>query len=52
MLRIVAKEPDALTGQALLDEDFLRAEGVTDFSGYVCVPGSEPPQLSWRGLPG
>jgi citronellol/citronellal dehydrogenase len=52
LLRIVQKEPAALTGQALLDEDFLRAEGVTDLSGYACVPGTNPPRLSWSaGLP-
>jgi citronellol/citronellal dehydrogenase len=49
VLRLVAREPATLTGQALLDEDFLRAEGVTDFSGYACVPGTEPPRLSWPG---
>jgi NAD(P)-dependent dehydrogenase (short-subunit alcohol dehydrogenase family) len=48
--RIVAKPPASFTGQALLDEDFLRGEGVTDFSGYACVPGTEPPRLSWAGL--
>jgi citronellol/citronellal dehydrogenase len=47
VLRLVQKEPTALTGQALLDEDFLRAEGVSDFSGYACVPGTNPPRLSW-----
>ena len=36
VLRLVRKEPAVLTGQALLDEDFLRAEGVTDFE-WVCV---------------
>jgi citronellol/citronellal dehydrogenase len=51
LLRLVRKEPVALTGQALLDEDFLRAEGVTDFSGYACVPGTEPPRLSWGAVP-
>src|SRR6202023_859061 len=30
-LRIVKKEPASFTGQALLDEDFLRGEGVSDF---------------------
>jgi citronellol/citronellal dehydrogenase len=50
VLRLVGKEPAALTGQALLDEDFLRAEGVTDFSGYACVPGADPPRLTWGGL--
>ncbi len=47
VLRLVQKNPSEVTGQALLDEDFLRAEGVTDFDGYACVPGSEPPRLSW-----
>src|SRR5262249_9864190 len=46
-LRLVRKEPAEVTGRALLDEDFLRAEGVTDFSGYACVPGTSPPRLSW-----
>lgn len=47
VLRLVQKENLEVTGQALLDEDFLRAEGVTDFSGYACVPGTNPPRLSW-----
>jgi citronellol/citronellal dehydrogenase len=51
LLRLVQKPPTELTGQALLDEDFLRAEGVTDFSGYACVPGTNPPRISWRGVP-
>jgi citronellol/citronellal dehydrogenase len=51
VLHIVQKEPAELTGQALLDEDFLRAEGVTDFSGYACVPGTTPPRLSWKSVP-
>src|SRR5262249_30376133 len=50
VLRLVAKEPAALTGRALLDEEFLREEGVTDFSGYACVPGTEPPRLTWATL--
>jgi citronellol/citronellal dehydrogenase len=48
VLRLVQKEPAERTGQALLDEDFLRAEGVTDFDNYACVPGTQPPRLSWR----
>lgn len=51
VLRLVRKEPSQLTGQALLDEDFLRAEGVTDFSGYACVPGTNPPRISWFSSP-
>ncbi len=27
-----------LTGQCLLDEDFLRARGMTNFSSYACNP--------------
>ncbi len=51
VLRLAQKEPSELTGQALLDEDFLRAEGVADFSGYACVPGTKPPRLSWSMPP-
>jgi citronellol/citronellal dehydrogenase len=50
VLRMVRKPPGELTGQALLDEDFLRGEGVTDFSSYACVPGATPPRLSWAML--
>jgi citronellol/citronellal dehydrogenase len=50
VLRLVRKEPAEITGQALLDEDFLRAQGVTDFGGYACVPGTQPPRLSWKLL--
>ena len=50
VLRLAQKEPSEVTGRALLDEDFLRAEGVTDFGGYACVPGSQPPRLSWAAL--
>jgi len=50
VLHLAQKEPAEITGQALLDEDFLRAEGVTDFSGYACVPGTQPPRVSWSML--
>jgi citronellol/citronellal dehydrogenase len=49
-LAIVKKAPGTLTGQALLDEDFLRQEGVTDFTKYRCDPAHEPPRLGPRGL--
>jgi citronellol/citronellal dehydrogenase len=52
VLRLVRKPPAEVTGLALLDEDFLRREGVTDFSGYACVPGSTPQRLTWNKLPG
>lgn len=47
VLRLVQKEPTAVTGQSLLDEDFLKAEGVTDFSSYACVPGTNPQRIPW-----
>ncbi len=28
-----------LTGQTLIDEDFLRTRGVSDFASYACTPG-------------
>jgi citronellol/citronellal dehydrogenase len=49
VLRLVHKEPEEVTGRALLDEDFLRGEGVTEFGGYACVPGTDPPRLAWPG---
>src|SRR5208283_5468329 len=45
VLRLVQKEPPTVTGQALLDEEFLRGEGVTDFAAYACVPGTTPPRM-------
>jgi citronellol/citronellal dehydrogenase len=50
VLRLARKEPAEVTGRALLDEDFLRAEGVADFGGYACVPGSQPSRLTWADL--
>ncbi len=47
VLRLARKESAAFTGQALIDEDFLRSEGVTDFNAYACVPGANPPRLTW-----
>ncbi|HEY3353843.1 MAG TPA: SDR family oxidoreductase [Polyangia bacterium] len=44
---IFAKEPRGFTGHALIDEDFLRGEGVTDFARYQCVPGQEPPKVGF-----
>jgi len=45
--KIFAKEPKSFTGQALIDEDFLRSEGVTDFTPYRCDPNSEPPRVGF-----
>jgi citronellol/citronellal dehydrogenase len=46
VLAILTREPSKLTGKALYDEDVLREMGVTDFSKYACVPGTNPPPLS------
>ena len=46
-VRIFAKEPRDFTGQALIDEDFLRAEGMTDFARYRCDPNHEPPRVGF-----
>ena len=35
---ILLSAPQDLTGQCLLDEDFLRTRGVTDFASYACDP--------------
>ena len=47
MVAIFGKEPREFTGQALIDEDFLRSEGVTDFSRYRCDPAKEPPRVGF-----
>ncbi|HVZ86100.1 MAG TPA: SDR family oxidoreductase [Polyangia bacterium] len=47
MVAIFSKPPDTLTGQALIDEDFLRGEGVTDFARYRCDPDREPPRIGF-----
>jgi citronellol/citronellal dehydrogenase len=47
MVAIFSKLPETLTGQALIDEDFLRAEGVTDFARYRCDPDHEPPRVGF-----
>jgi citronellol/citronellal dehydrogenase len=47
MVAIFARPPDAFTGQAVIDEDLLRAEGVTDFTRYRCDPDREPPRVGF-----
>jgi citronellol/citronellal dehydrogenase len=46
-LKIFAKEPKSFTGHALIDEDFLKAEGETDFVKYRCDPAHEPPKVGF-----
>lgn len=51
-LEIVAEPPGKTSGRALLDEDFLRERGWTDFTRYRCDPEHEPPRLHLgRDLP-
>jgi citronellol/citronellal dehydrogenase len=45
---MLAKEPATFTGRALVDEDFLRDEGVEDFTKYRCDPNSEPPKIGFN----
>lgn len=46
-LELVCKNPSEMTGQALTDEEVLRSVGVTDFSKYAVVEGSNPPPIDW-----
>lgn len=39
---IVTTEKLALTGQAIIDEELLRARGTTDFAKYLAVLGADP----------
>lgn len=48
---LLAREPSARLGRAWIDEELLRAEGVTDFAQYQCVPGVEPPHFPFSALP-
>ncbi len=41
-LSILARPADAVTGQALIDEEVLREAGVTDFEHYRHAPGDKP----------
>ncbi len=38
--------PDKSNGKAVIDEDFLREVGYTDFEKYLCVEGSTPLDLN------
>lgn len=44
-IALLSKPPSQMTGKALIDEDFLREEGVTDFTEYRCDPSTEPPRI-------
>ena len=46
VINIVNEDPNKFTGNQLIDEDYLRSKGETDFSKYQCVPGHELPKLT------
>ena len=51
VIALLSREPSARPGRAWVDEELLRAEGVTDFAKYQCVPGQEPPHFPFSALP-
>lgn len=42
----IVQRPGETNGKALLDEDFLRSIGYTDFEQYNCVEGGRPMELN------
>jgi citronellol/citronellal dehydrogenase len=50
-VELLSKEPRERKGKAWLDEALLRSVGVTDFSKYQCVAGSEPPAMPFSTIP-
>lgn len=44
-MMICQEDPRTFTGQALIDEDYMRTRGITDFIKYRCDPNVEPPRL-------
>lgn len=42
VIKIIQEPPTVLSGQAIIDEDYLKSRGVTDFTHYRCVPDVEP----------
>lgn len=50
-LELVTGPLMSVTGRALLDEDFLRERGVTDFDKYRCDPEHEPPRIAAADVP-
>lgn len=42
----ILEHPEETNGKALIDEEFLRSIGYTDFDQYLCVEGGEPMVIS------
>lgn len=52
VLAIIKSPTKDVNGKCVLDEDFLRSqEGVTDFSKYALVPGSQPRRIMPKAFP-
>jgi len=52
-LMIVKENPNEFTGNALIDEDYMRSRGISDFVKYRCDPEIEPPRISgadWKAF--
>ncbi|XP_069113748.1 hydroxysteroid dehydrogenase-like protein 2 [Argopecten irradians] len=48
----IAEDPtERLNGKALIDEDYLRTTGMTDFTVYRCDKGHEPPRMMPKSFP-
>lgn len=45
-LALLERDPATSSFRAWTDEEVLREKGVSDFSGYSCVPGTEPGPMS------
>ena len=45
ILEIINEDPKIFTGNQLIDEEYLKTKGVTDFSKYRCLSNHEPPDL-------
>jgi hypothetical protein len=48
---MLSSSPQEVNGCLELDEDFLRKKGVTDFTKYSLVPGSNPRRIMPTVLP-
>lgn len=51
ILAILKSPTDKVNGRCVLDEDFLKEEGVTDFSKYSLVPGTSPRRIMPEEFP-
>ncbi len=47
-VELLSRDPATSTFRAWLDEEVLAETGITDFSGYRCVPDSEPEPFSMQ----